>query len=653
MSLHPYIVDSVTVFALSLLTALLSTPLTIRLGIRAGLLDEPNERRIHSSLIPRSGGLAVILGFYFGAACIYQFWPDYPGGLGLTWFKSFFFASALVILIGLYDDKAGLRAEIKLLGQLFAALLMYYLSGQSLGNIMGYDFPEAVDCVLTLIWFLAITNAFNLIDGLDGLCAGITVISALGLGISFVIRGMSIDSLACFALAGAALGFLYYNFHPAKVFLGDTGSMFCGFSLAAMALQTSGKSTLLVTAGIPVLAAGIPVMDTVLAIWRRSARSMLARNNGDKNSNGLMHADLEHLHHRLLALGFNQRQVAVILYLATLFCVLLGILSILGSKTSFGLFLIIFTASVYVVVRHVVHVELWDTGKLLLTRIDSSPKRGFFTLFFYPLWDLAWLTLSSAIAFWLVTKLTVNAFSLNRWAALLPVWLPFPYIALIVGNTYYKVWFHATNKDYLELILALASGTLLSIGVESLLQQDITFFWTVAGLLFCLFSFAGIIGIRAITPVFREWMLTNKRALNSVGAQRVQHVLLYGAGRRCGLFMRDQHLSPYHDTEFMHIAGIIDDSPFLRKRLIHGLRVLGGIDELEALADTMQIKKIIVTIELTGTASKRLLELSKQKKFVVCGWRSEYFPLSSAGCHTECTLDHYCNANASRKIINA
>jgi hypothetical protein len=529
-------------------------------------------------------------------------------------------------------------------------MLMYFLTGQTVGSILGYDLPDTLDCFLTLFWFLAITNAFNLIDGLDGLCAGITVISALGLGASFIIRHMPVDSLACFALAGAALGFLYYNFHPAKVFLGDTGSMFCGFCLAAMSLQTNGKSTLLVTVGMPLLAAGIPVMDTMLAIWRRSARSILARSIGDKNATGLMHADVDHLHHRLLAMGLNQRQVALILYLAALFCVILGLLSVLGSKTGFGLFLIIFTAGVYVLIRHVVHVELWDTGKLLLQHAgNGSSKRGFFSLFFYPLWDLAWLALSFGLAFWLVANLTLTPFIFKQWFGRLFFWLPWPYLALIIGNTYYKVWFHAGNKDYLELVSALVSGTLLSIAIESLLQHDIRFFWTVAGLLFCLFSCVGIIGIRAITPVFREWMLTTKRFQHATGANPLQQVLLYGAGRRCGLFMREQHLSPYRDTEFLRVVGIIDDSPFLRKRLIHGLRVIGGIEELESAVDALHIKRVIVTTELTETIAQRLMELAGRKKFAVCGWHSECYPFSPASLCGVCNMGNSCNENFNQK----
>jgi UDP-N-acetylmuramyl pentapeptide phosphotransferase/UDP-N-acetylglucosamine-1-phosphate transferase len=628
MPLSQFFISCVGVFSISLLTALLTTPLSIRWGIRAGLLDYPNERRIHPRTVARSGGLALVLGFYSGAACIYLLLPHYQGGLGPAWLRAFFLASLVILLTGLYDDRKGLRAEIKLLGQLLAASLMYFLTGQSFGSILGYALPGSLDFFLTLFWFLAITNAFNLIDGLDGLCAGITVISALGLGVSFIIRQMPADSLVCFALAGAALGFLYYNFHPAKVFLGDTGSMFCGFCLAAMALQTNGKSTLLVTVGIPILAAGIPVMDTMLAIWRRSARSMLARRGGDKKVKGLLHADLEHIHHRLLALGLNQRQVALILYLATLFCVILGLLSVLGSKTGFGLFLIIFTAGVYVLIRHVVHVELWDTGKLLMQHIGNrSSRRGFFSLFFYPLWDLTWLTLSFGLSFWLVTSLTITPFIFNQWLGRLFIWLPWPYVALIIGKTYYKVWFHATNKDYLELVSALVSGTLLSIGFASLMQQDISFFAVVLGLLFCLFSLLGIIGIRGIAPVFREWMLTTKRFQHPKGDNPLQYVLLYGAGRRCGLFMREQHLSSYRETEFIRVAGIIDDSPFLRKRLIHGLRVIGGFDELESAVDALHIERVIVTIDLNKEKLARLKKLAERKNFDLCVWRSKLYPL--------------------------
>lgn len=646
MPLSQFFISCLGVFFVSSLATFLITPYSIRWGVCAGLLDHPDARRIHPRIIARSGGVALICGFFSGAACIYVLLPHDQGSLGPAWLQAFLPASLIIIVTGIYDDKKGLRAEVKLLGQLLAASLMYFLTGQSFGSIMGYDLPNSLDLFLTLFWFLAITNAFNLIDGLDGLCTGITVISALGLAASFIIRQMPADALACFALAGAALGFLYYNFHPAKVFLGDTGSMFCGFCLAAMALQTNGKSTLLVTAGMPMLAAGIPVMDTILAIWRRSARSMHAYNNGDKNIHGVLHADLDHLHHRLLAMGLNQRQVALILYLATLLCVILGLASVVGNKTGFGLFLIIFTASVYVLIRHVVHVELWDTGKLLLQRVgNSSSRHGFLSLFFYPLWDLAWLAIAHAVSYWLLTSLTIMPFILNKWLGMLFIWLPWPYITLIGSNTYYKVWFHASNKDYLELVLALVSGTIVSIGVASLLQQDISYFGTVLGLLFCLFALLGIVGVRGAAPVLREWMLTTQRFQPSKGKLPIQHVLLYGAGRRCGLFMREQQLSSYHATEFIRIAGIIDDSPFLRKRLLHGLRVVGGIDELEAAVDALQIKKIIVTTDLTEEASKRLMQLAKQKNFTVCGWRSECYPFSLQLPCGACKLDKSCITN--------
>jgi UDP-GlcNAc:undecaprenyl-phosphate GlcNAc-1-phosphate transferase len=251
-----------------LLTALVVsyalTPMMIILGKRMGIVDVPdgedknNGRRVHESPTPRSGGLAVILAFNIGCLVTYFiFWPGFKGVLDMSWWSAFMWASLILVFVGLLDDKRGLSPWTKLIGQTLAASLLYYLTGKGFDKMLGFDLPWLLDYGLTLIWFLAIINAFNLIDGLDGLCSGLAVISTLGLGASFVLRGMPGDGLIVLALTGAALGFLRYNFHPAKIFLGDTGSMFFGFALASMALATSEKSALVISLGVPFIAAGV------------------------------------------------------------------------------------------------------------------------------------------------------------------------------------------------------------------------------------------------------------------------------------------------------------------------------------------------------------------------------------------------------------
>ncbi len=337
-------------FLTALVTSFLLVPLAMRLAVPFGMMDEPDSRRIHLKPIPRSGGLAVFIAFHLAAlACYFVFWPEFKGGTDFSWWLAFAPASCVLFFIGWMDDSEGLSPWIKLLGQFTAANLFFILSDSSVGNLLGLSLPLWVEWAMTIAWFLALINAFNLIDGMDGLCAGIAVISALGIGLSFIVRGLAGDAIIALALIGAAVGFLRYNFYPARVFLGDTGSMFLGFTLAAISLQTSGKSTLLVSFGIPLVAAGIPIFDTLLAIWRRSARRFLSQMLPGTTKSKIMGADKDHLHHRLLTLGLSQRRVALLLYAGNLFLVTVGLVSILQSQVAFGFLLVILGLYAFVV----------------------------------------------------------------------------------------------------------------------------------------------------------------------------------------------------------------------------------------------------------------------------------------------------------------
>ncbi len=314
----------IAVLLTGLLVTYLLTPLVRKLALRYSVVDKPDARRPHKYTTARGGGIAVVLGVYAASAlAIACGWSNILPG----WWEHYFAASIILAIVGVIDDVRGMRPLVKLGGQSLAALLMA-MSGIRFGNFFGLELPPLVDYAMVVFFIVAVINAFNLIDGLDGLASGLAIISATGLCGVFLIGHMHGSVLVLLALIGACLGFLRYNFHPASIFLGDTGSMFLGFTLGVISLQTFNKNAFLLSFTIPLLVLGIPIYDSLLAIWRRSVRMWLPAQNpdGTPKRRGIMQPDVEHLHHRLLKMGLSTRRAATSLFLLNTGLVIFGLL---------------------------------------------------------------------------------------------------------------------------------------------------------------------------------------------------------------------------------------------------------------------------------------------------------------------------------------
>lgn len=610
------------VFFVALISSLVLTRLMISLGPKLGMIDMPDERRIHKKPIPRAGGIAVFVSFNLAALFFiaYLMPVDFYGKLDGTWWFGFLVASSVLVLVGLVDDIWGMSPLLKLGGQVAASCVLFFMSDLGFNHLMGYLFPPYVNLILTVIWCVALINAFNLIDGLDGLCSGLAVISSVGICAAFVLRGQSADSLMVLALIGAVLGFLRYNFHPARIFLGDTGSMFLGFILASFALESAGKSTVMVSIGIPFLVAGVPIMDTILAIWRRSARRLTAKLGGEEGGAKIMGADREHLHHRLLEAGFSQRKVAIILYGGNLLLVAIGLFSIFMTKELVGLFLIVFIAGVYVIVRHVVHVEIWDTGRLLAAGL-KRPGRALTGMVLYPVWDLFWLGISLVSAIILEFPQTME-YTLGQWARLLPIWIAPVFLMMVLGNTYARVWTRSNFRDYLILFLSYSVGVLLTFAFLSAAEADLRLVNLRICLTFGYIGMLGIFGARAFTQVFREWMLVAALEERHNSRYLVRHILLYGAGNRGALYLRELRLVHPDEMATRKIIGFIDDDLNLRRRFVHGVQVLGPIEEIEEIIANHEIDDIIITAELRDEHQALLRKVAANRGVVVSIWKT-------------------------------
>lgn len=312
------------VFLTAFVLSLVFTPVAIKLAPMIGAVDIPKDgRRMHTRPMPRFGGLAIFVGTMAAVCWLVKFgWPleeDRLTELGAMMFHQsvrpmygVLLGGLLIYLLGIIDDLKNLPAKVKFAGQLLIACVPYAFGvkiqfvtnhfGAGFGDSHSY-FAGAVCFFITIIWIVGITNTVNLIDGLDGLASGVAAISSLCLAYTAYIHGSYLPALAMLGVAGGALGFLPFNFHPAKIFMGDGGSLFLGYMLASLSIVGPVKSATIMAVIIPVLVLGVPIFDTAFAILRRLV-----------NHRPIMEADKGHLHHRLMAAGMGQRRTVLMLY---------------------------------------------------------------------------------------------------------------------------------------------------------------------------------------------------------------------------------------------------------------------------------------------------------------------------------------------------
>ena len=310
--------DIAIAFLLAFITAFVITPYTIKLAKKVGGVDIPKDnRRMHHKPMPKLGGLAVITGFLVSVIYL-LITSSWEGTIQLFGEEQYgikllgFLLGILILGITCYiDDTKGVKPLVKLAGQTLGEIVVVAF-GIRIDNITIPFFEQiglntAVSNIITVIWIVGVTNAINLIDGLDGLSSGISLISCISLLIIFALNGSPyIAIILVTALAGALVGFLPFNFNPAKTFIGDTGSNFLGFTLSIISILGIAKTYTAAVILLPVIVLGLPLFDTVFAIIRRIVKA--------KSIKAVFQADKGHLHHKIVAKGFTQKQAVFILY---------------------------------------------------------------------------------------------------------------------------------------------------------------------------------------------------------------------------------------------------------------------------------------------------------------------------------------------------
>jgi len=310
----------IKVFITALLTTSLATPLAIWVAPKIGAMDIPKDgRRVNDHPVPRFGGIAIYCGIL---TAFVSLWPLTTQTRGLL------IGSTFILIVGIIDDLKGMPPKLKFLLQTVAAAILWASRIRLIGFTNPFTgnfitFPWVISLFVTLFWIVGITNTINLIDGLDGLAAGITFIASLTVAYTASYKNMTETLTLVLAVAGACLGFLIYNSYPAKVFMGDAGSMLLGYLMSSVSLVgiAPSKSSMLFATIVPVLILALPIFDTAFAIVRRMA-----------NHRPIMQADKGHIHHRILAMGFGQRRTALALYSIS---AIMGVSGILWTRSMY------------------------------------------------------------------------------------------------------------------------------------------------------------------------------------------------------------------------------------------------------------------------------------------------------------------------------
>ena len=337
----PFAVKFLIVMAATIGMSLIFTPIMTFVSKRIGAVDKPNKRRVNTKVMPSAGGLAIFLAFLISTTlllplivhpqpiAIIQFHPlKVQIGTYLQYSWPFLLGAAVIVMTGLIDDIKELAPRWKMLGMVIASVMIWLFTHARFDNIkipFGGPlivFPAWLSLILTVFWIVAITNAVNLIDGLDGLASGVSIISLMTMGIValFFLPSLNVFlPIMIFTLAAAILGFFPYNYHPAIIFLGDTGALFLGFMISVFSLLGLKNATA-VAVLTPLLILGVPLTDTVVAMIRRRL-----------NQQSISTADKMHLHHRLMALGFTHRGAVLVIYaIAAIFAFISLILQVSG-----------------------------------------------------------------------------------------------------------------------------------------------------------------------------------------------------------------------------------------------------------------------------------------------------------------------------------
>jgi UDP-GlcNAc:undecaprenyl-phosphate GlcNAc-1-phosphate transferase len=560
-------------FGISLVFSTLLMPVARRISFRLGRVAKPREDRWHRLPTPTLGGIGIFSAFVISLlveSLVEAELSEVRWGL--------LAGSAMVFLLGLIDDLKEIAPPTKLVGQILAASVVVFL-----GYTTGFFTPripnnlvaQIPNILLTFVWVVGITNAINLLDNMDGLAGGISLITACILSFFFWRSGDQGLLVMSLSLAGSILGFLFFNFPPASIFMGDSGSLFLGFTLAVLAIARQPQaSNVFAVLGVPTLLFLLPILDTTLVTLTRILRGQSPAQGGR-----------DHTSHRLIAFGLTERQAVLVLYgIALASGVVAAVLETLDYDLSLVLvpLLIMSLALVtaYLARLKVVVSAPANAGAITRLMAELTYKRRIFEVIL----DFFLIGVAYYLAFWTRYGLSMSETRMELFLRSLPVALGGSFLSFFAFGVYRGVWRYVGVEDLLRyakvtlgsvILVALASILFLPAGANSLALF----------ILFAVYLFLGLAASRSSFKILDQLSSQQARA-------EEERVIICGAGDAGEMALRWILMNP--ELGYRPV-GFLDDDPFKTGRQIHGVDILGSLEQLEAILEEKQVDGIVVT----------------------------------------------------------
>jgi len=607
-------------FLIACLISLIVSPLIRRFAFVIGAVDLPGERKIHSVPIPRIGGVVIALSFTMTLSAAWNIGRLNPSWmtLDLTSWWPVLIGAAIVFLGGACDDVRPLPVWGKFLIQAAGAATAIAL-GVRIDHVslFGSD-PVNLGLLavpLTFLWIVGITNAFNLIDGLDGLAVGLGSIAAGTCATLFLLRGEMDDSLVLVVVLGSLLGFLPHNFNPARMYLGDSGSMLIGYVLAVTAIVGTQKTATALAVFVPLLVLGLPIIDTLFSMVRRfNGHKQKYDKNWLQGLRSMFEADQGHFHHRLMALGLSHRNAVLTLYTVAMGLSFCALLSVLAEYRNAGIVIltVILATAIGIGKLDYREVDVFQVRRLLRWYDHVAFDRRFFLGFL----DVFLITSAFWAAFLLKFYEARSAGELTAWYVnAFPPVLITQFICFYVFGLYRGVWRAMGIGDLVKVVLAVgvAAAASYSLVVIRHSPEGTMSFFVVDFLLLGLF--AG--GIRS---GYRILDFSHQR-----GVDQGRAALIYGAGRGGQLVLRELMQNAKLG---LRPIGFIDDDPQLWKRTIGGIPVLGKSQDVPAILDEHLVSSMLVSSKtIKEDRMKVVAEACKDRGVLILMTGLELHPL--------------------------
>jgi UDP-GlcNAc:undecaprenyl-phosphate GlcNAc-1-phosphate transferase len=558
----------VTVFSISLILSLVGVPIIRKYSNHSGIVAAPRDDRWHTKPTPKIGGIGIFLAFVTALVCAVTFYKfeisNWPLLIG----------SGLIFILGVTDDFKRISPPAKLIGEIIAAAFVVFF-----GRNIDFFSDNFLNIIVTFLWLVGITNAINLLDNMDGLAGGVSLVAACLLSFLFYKSGATDLLVISLGLAGSLLGFLFFNFPPASIFMGDSGALFLGFTLSALAIaRVPQASNLLAVMGVPTLLFLLPILDTLLVTITRILRGQSPADGGR-----------DHTSHRLIAFGLTEKQVVLILYAVA---ILSGIFGVILESIDYTISLVLIPILLVTLALLTAYL-----GRLKFVTSGIVKEKGErFSSFLIGLTyrgrileialDLFIISITYYLAYWIHFGTQVEIITLDIFINSLPLALAGTYTSFLIFGIYKGVWQYMDIRDMLRYSRAVIGGVSVTAGLMSWMYYPLNISLRIF-IIFAAFLLLGLIISRSTFTILDH--IYNQRIHNK---QKKTPVLIYGAGDNGILLV--QWLSQ-DSRHHLNPVGFLDDDPYKLRRQILGIQVLGNIMDIQRILSQTKVEGILLS----------------------------------------------------------